>query len=321
MDLTPAQRKFASLFTPLALTKRDEVEKTNGRFVHYTSADTAMRIIQTGHVWMRNAMTMNDFSEIAYGRNCLFPAYKDDAVGGRLRTFLDGIYPDFSKKLEALFNGWLPHFEQDTYITSLSEHESSEDLFGRLSMWRAYCPQNGVALVLKNTPFMEPTDALKAYSSPVSYLTPHQFAEEFGKIIDNLVANEAMVRNYSEAAILAAVFTMLKFALLCTKHPGFAEEREWRVIYSPTQERSPVIEPGFATLHGVPQQIYKIPLVDDPAHGLVHADIPNILDRLIIGPSPQPFTIWRAFVGLLREAGVPDPEQRVFVSDIPLRTG
>jgi hypothetical protein len=27
-----------------------------------------------------------------------------------------------------------------------------------------------------------------------------------------------------------------------------------------------------------------------------------------------------AFLGLLREAGVSDPEKRVFISDIPLRT-
>ena len=320
MPFTPEERQFAQMFMPFALSKRDEVEASNGRFVHYTSAETAMQIIRSQRVWMRNAMTMNDFSEVAYGKNCLFPAYQDDAVGGRLRKFIETTHPGSSQKLEQLFNGWLPHFEQDTYLTSLSEHDPSEDELGRLSMWRAYCPKNGVALVLRNHPFMESTDELKAYSSPVAYLTPKQFSDEFARIVDNLIACENMVKTYSEQMLVGSLFSMLKSALLCTKHPGFKEEREWRIFYSPTQDPSPVIEADFATVDGVPQQIHKIPLADDPAHGLIKADVVNILDRVIIGPSPQPFTIWRAFVALLRSVGVPDPEERVVASDIPLRT-
>jgi len=295
LNMTPEDRQYASLFIPFALSKIDNLQADGTKFVHYTTAETAMSIIQTRRVWMRNAKTMNDFSEIEHGKRCLFPAYKDEAIGGRLRAFMNNIYPNFSQRLETLFNGWLPHFEQDTYLTSLSEHDSSEDLLGRLSMWRAYCPRNGVALVISTAPFTRASDSLKAYSSPMSYLSPQHFGEEFSKLIDNLITNEQTVRTYSEDKLLGSVFTMFKFAILCTKHPGFAEEREWRILYSPTQELSPVIESGFATVQGIPQEIYKIPLTNDPENGLFQADIPNLLQRIIIGPTQQPFTIWRAF--------------------------
>ena len=279
-----------------------------------------MNIIRSRRIWMRNAVTMNDFSEIVHGRQCLFPTYEDKDIGGRLKNFFNGIYPDFSKRLESLFNGWLPHFEQSTFVTSLSEHDASEDILGRLSMWRAYCPRNGVALVISNRPLTAGNPNLKAYSSPVAYLSQEKFAEEFSNIIDNIIANEALVRARSEEQLLGVIFSMLKFAMLCTKHPGFKEEREWRIIYSPTHEPSPIIESDFVSVRGIPQEIHKIPLINDPDHGLVYADLPNLVDRIIIGPTQQPFTILQTFVGLLREAGVPDPERRVFVSQIPLRT-
>jgi hypothetical protein len=94
----------------------------------------------------------------------------------------------------------------------------------------------------------------------------------------------------------------------------------WRVLYQPTFEQSPAIVPDFAVIEGIPQQIHKIPLINDPAQGLHGADIDSILERIIIGPTKQPLTMYQAFVELLREANVSNPEGRVVVSDTPLRT-
>jgi hypothetical protein len=48
--------------------------------------------------------------------------------------------------------------------------------------------------------------------------------------------------------------------------------------------------------------------------------IPSLIDRVIIGPSPYPWPMYEAFVAALTAAGVPDANQRVFVSGIPIRT-
>jgi hypothetical protein len=49
-------------------------------------------------------------------------------------------------------------------------------------------------------------------------------------------------------------------------------------------------------------------------------EIPAILDRVIIGPTQYPIPMVTAFTDALRKAGVPNPESRVFLSNIPLRT-
>ncbi len=253
-----------------------------GRFVHYTSAEVALSIFEHEAVWMRNAITMNDFREIEHGKACLFPAYQDPEIGGRLKEFLDGMFPGFTENFHQVFNSWLPHFEQDTYLTSLSEHGNNEDEFGRLSMWRAYGGKNGVALVLRPTPFMAETDALKAYSSPISYRNPDEFAQDFRKLVDNMIANREEVRAYGADLLTGHLYGAFRNILLCTKHPSFSEELEWRVIYSPTIDESPVIKSDYTTVDGIPQQIYKIPLLNAPEVGLHGADLDSILDRVIM---------------------------------------
>ena len=48
---------------------------------------------------------------------------------------------------------------------------------------------------------------------------------------------------------------------------------------------------------------------------------PNeLVNRVIIGPSRFPYVLADAFVALLEAAGVTDAGDKVFVSDIPLRT-
>ena len=69
-----------------------------------------------------------------------------------------------------------------------------------------------------------------------------------------------------------------------------------------------------------PQVVYKIPLKNAPEEGLVGIELPEILDRVIIGPTDHyPLATYEAFVTLLDEAGVPDPGSKVRISAIPLR--
>ncbi|WP_158913996.1 DUF2971 domain-containing protein [Caulobacter sp. S45] len=319
MQLTPEQDALARLLFPRDMNARDELARTNGRFVHYTSAEVAVSILQNRSVWMRNALTMNDFREVEHGLAALQGAYSDDEAGGLLKSVLNSIAPGFIGNLETLFDSWLPHFRQDTFLTCLSEHSASEDTLGRLSMWRAYGGQSGVALVVNNTPFTADTNNLGAYSSAVAYLNPEEFTAEFKVIAQKMDANRALLAALPLDQLLSSLFAMLRFAVLATKHPGFKEEREWRIIYSPAIDKSKVITPAFATIRGIPQQIYQIPLLNSPENGLVNANISDLLDRLIIGPTTQPLTLYKTFVAILTEAGVQNAADKVFVSEIPLR--
>jgi hypothetical protein len=111
---------------------------------------------------------------------------------------------------------------------------------------------------------------------------------------------------------------MLRFLALSTKHPGFAEEREWRILYAPRLEESPYITREIIALNGIPQPIYKLPLENIEKVGL-RAAIPDLLDRIIIGPTEWPVALGTAFEELLKDAGVVDAEHKISLSQIPLR--
>ena len=78
--------------------------------------------------------------------------------------------------------------------------------------------------------FMAPSSVLKAYTSPVAYLWEDEFQGEFGRVVSNIEEGIDFLRDQDRQLVLNQAFMMFRSALLCTKHPGFHEEREWRVF-------------------------------------------------------------------------------------------
>ena len=267
---------------------------------------------------MRKSMCMNDFMEVQYGLQCLYAAYRDK-IGEKFKSILERLFEGLRFEVEKLFDDWTWHLRTDTYFTCVSEHKVQEDVLGRLSMWRAYGGATGVALVMNNSPFQaqEPTDILKIYASPVAYFDPKEFTDKFGEVVSKIEHEADFVKQRDREEIKGRIFRMLAFAAVCTKHPGFAEELEWRVIHFPWWESSTHMEKDIELIAGVPQLVYKIPLIDIP--GLTGITIPDLVDRIIVGPTRDPLAIREAFVELLAEAGVRDPNNKVYISNIPLR--
>lgn len=260
---------------------------------------------------------MNDFMEVEHGFDCLNAAYKKRK--DRFSEIFESAFPGFSKKLEDRFNGWLPHFRSDSYITCISEHDKEEDITGRLSMWRAYGRAAGVAVVLNSAPFLAPSDALKAYTSPVAYLDAKMFDVHFGEVLDRIAKKFAIMQTLGEELLLGYMFEVFRMAILCTKHPGFKEEKEWRVIYTPTYQKSDHLLFDVQSINGIPQPIYKVPLRDIPDESLIGIEIPSLIERVIIGPTQFPVAIRDAFISKLENVGVKDARTKIFISDIPLR--
>ena len=129
--------------------------------------------------------------------------------------------------------------------------------------------------------------------------------------------------NFLEKAGPAQVVTTLSwafhFAALSTKHPGFAEEREWRIIHSPTMLPSERIGFDIETIEGVPQRVYKLQMENHPDEGLIGATLPELLEEIIVGPTESPWPIYDALVTKLEENGVENARSKVRISNIPLR--
>jgi hypothetical protein len=151
-------------------------------------------------------------------------------------------------------------------------------------------------------------------------VTEAQTHDEIKRVIGNITANVDFLKTIDRQTIVANVFTMLLAGVTCLKHEGFAEEREWRAIYSPLRSPSPFVESSTIVVSGVPQIIHKIPMDATVSPVLAELDLAKMFDRLIIDPSQYSWPMCEAFTQALKAAGVADAEKRVFISDIPIRT-
>ena len=179
----------------------------------------------------------------------------------------------------------------------------------------------GVALVLNNSPFLTPSDALKAYTSPVEYDDGEMLEQELdGIIADNLLTEAKLVELQGWEAIKGWVFRMSWSAAVSRKHPGFREEKEWRVVYSPNLERSGHLIEEIREIRGVPQKIYKIPLKNIPDQGLFGIEIPDLLrpdhNRSNALRVHNPRGIHQPACPSWSEGG---QDRKVVLSDLPLR--
>jgi len=320
MQISEEQMKLANIFHPYALGRQSTALANKTRFVHYTNADAAIKILDKKEVWMRKSSAMNDFREVHHGLDCLIRTFSKSEAGKKFRSVLNSTFDGLDIEIAEIFDSWIPHFQNNTYLTCVSEHNDTEDFYGRLSMWRAY-GAGGIAFVMNSKPFLSPSNALKAYTSPVAYLDDNGFQTQFDNVTSNINENLEFLQEQGRDVVKNLVFHMFKMAVLCTKHPGFEEEKEWRVVYSPSFQQSDRLIKDIQVINGVPQPIYKIPLNDVPEEGFVGAEIPDLIERVIIGPTQFPLVTHEAIVEMLIKAGVKaeDAHKRVFISDIPLR--
>lgn len=308
--------RLTRIFHPHQMKKRDDAKKDGLRFIHYTSPDAAMKMIMNEEVWMRKSTTMNDFSEIEHGLACLDNVW-NTGQHERFRSVLQNCFPGLPEEIEAEFRTWRPHLQVQTYLTCISEHlGGDEDKYGRLSMWRAY---GGIGVVLNPAAFMATTDALATFSSPVRYQGVDDFAAAFNHIVDHMEHESDFIAARERQVVKWLGFMMLRYAVLCTKHPAFIEEREWRIFHTPTYQASEKVIKSIETIRGIPQPVCKIPLKNDAQVGLNNLEVSELVERIIIGPTPDPWVQAEAFVMALESKGVPNAHERVYVTNIPLR--
>jgi hypothetical protein len=251
----------------------------------------------------------------------IFNRYFLDAA--RRKAFVaafDAVAPGAADDAFTAFNNWWQDLRLNTYIACVSEHQDSEDVHGRLSMWRAFGgAATRVGIVLR-FPFVSISAVSLALNfSPVAYLPESGAHGVIDQVIANVRANRDYLRALKREVLVQLVFQMFASGIVCLKHEGFHEEREWRAIYTPKRWSSPLMESSVEVVAGVPQAVYKIPLDGLASPLIADLDFAQVFDRLIVGPTPYPWPIYGAFVEVLKASGVPKAEERVCVSNIPIR--
>lgn len=317
---------FFRFFNPSAGARLKKLEAEKLDLVHYTSASNAMRILRDKQITLRNSTLMNDFLEIEHGENCLAEAWKsnlgkgsEQSSEGRLARVLNSFSPTILPAVEQQFNASWGQRKTDTFIISLAEHnEATEGELGRLSMWRAYGGQTNVALVVSPEDVIA-GEADELASTPVHYCSEEDFlTEHFNKLVCAIEENAEQIKQIDRDHIVFYLNWVLNSFAISVKHPGFLEEKEWRIFNAPWLSFDHSIDKKVINIQGVPQAVSQINLNPDPdAEGprAMH----RILKKVIVGPSQYPSVLYDAFCRELEALGFESPNEMVVVSNIPIR--
>ncbi len=325
-----------NMFFSYDILRTNRIKNDNIIFAHYTNASTARRILSSEELWLRNVSDMNDFSEIELGQYLLLKILKSPSIINEFNSvFREISISTFS------FNDIISHIENNfsdmkkfLYIACLSEHQDEDNAYGRLSMWRAYAPQNGVALII-NPNFLSDAPALNGIffmTSPVRYSSHSQIRyleDDIHALIVQLRAisfSHSPPQEHEESALFFIFLNKFYSTIASIKHIGFQEEKEWRIILSTQGEISPslsehkdILKKQVVDIRGIPQQIYKINLPRLYNISQEESMIPHLLNKIIIGPSHNPELIKEVFCDILREKNIDLSTDKIVISDIPLR--
>lgn len=316
-----------------------ELKDSGRKFAHYTTAENALNILSGRSLWLRNAAVMNDHSEIEHGRAILDRLLEIEApLGHDFFGALDAVHDGISNTIRARYYQEAHSARDLTYMTSLCEHDA-DDWLGQLSMWRAYGGSRAsVALVFNPEVIFDPSVSLGVSASPVLYGEDGAVAAELSNVIAGLKAAPETIAAVDPWMVAHVVSAALHFALLSTKHRGFREEREWRILARADDlPTSGPVRRKIQSIGGIPQLVQVLPLHGHGSplpcnevqfqHGMESDEVMflpqfswgRLIDRIIVGPSLFPETVKAAIEAQLRMDGVDRWDQLVSLSEIPLR--
>lgn len=303
--------------------EREHEVQPGVKFAHYTSANVAKDIISAKDddrcLWLCNAMLMNDFSEIEYGQQLLRLTLTNQQFADRLKDTCNAIHVDIINAFTML-DQEVYAIKRSTYLLSLALHKGMELHQGKLSMWRAYGGDANVCILLNPEAFMTPQSAYDVTIAPVDYGGPSKFVEGFSDIVEAMIANRELLRQIDPAVVKFNLKYAIDVMILSTKHPGFEEENEWRIIHRAQITPAPNSPPSkIVSVNGIVQKVFYLPMKNVPEHKVANADINGLLFRILIGPTPNPDLVWEGLVTLLAENGVANAADKVLACNIPLR--
>ncbi len=266
------------------------VRKSVQYLAHYTSIAALQGICRTGQLWFSNPQFMNDLQEMNYGLNAGY-----DYV---LRTRV--IENAFSKsKDETLyhrqqFSRYIHDFmttqSSEVYIFCTTAHDvRNED--GALSMWRGYGEGGRGAALIFNTGFLRDRQDSPLLIAEVQYMSEDQRMASIWQMLQRwqIAATEIDKSNFNEAhisAVMQSLFVSILLLALTTKHPGFSEEREWRLIYLPFLGNAAVLKDSLSYNvgpRGVEPKL-KFPLAPLPLDPPDNWTFDSIVHKLLLGP-------------------------------------
>lgn len=321
MDKNTIWQQFDCLWNDLL--PEDNFETRKPLLAHYTSISTAERIIVDEQIWFSNPLYMNDYEEVRFGMAQGLRAVMQSAdLQAALVTDVRRI--QFRTSFQKYYDLFANQHVLDTYVFCLSEHDVNDN-DGLLSMWRGYGGSgSGVALVI-DTSKLSPVVDSSLILARVSYGSPKERIEWIRKKVVDFAAilSSTNIPDEGLDVAAAAFFERLKLFAVFSKHRGFHEEREWRVVYLPTRDPEGKLKTMFGYLIGPRGLEPKLKFRLAPVDGVTSLEfsLGMILERILLGPTVSSPLAVSTFHRLLEVNDRGNLKDRVRASGIPFRHG
>ena len=291
------------------------LEQEGQYLVHYTSADTAVKILQNRSVWFRNARFMNDREEIIRGQQLLkqYILTNSNALSEVIESLSQGLWNVFLDRFSKRERSWA----YGTYLMSYSMFDEPD---GKLSMWRGYGGKAPVALVIDSGALMQDAPLIPTTGLPVFYWKGDELVAFLDGTFDELKQKVDQFVGQPIEDLASDLINFFETLSVILKHPGFHEEREWRSVY-PAHLTLPMYElkQEVVTLNGVPQPVFIMPLEDRSKEGFGDTSVESLLKKIVIGPSDHQYMVYEALSAALKPFNLPNKESLIEFSDIPFR--
>jgi hypothetical protein len=227
---------------------------------HYTSLSGMRGVLETGVCWATDIRHMNDAMEATYAGNLV-----QEVLARRGDKLSEGLLDSFR------LHGGMPGYGTEWFRFAVC-FCATRDL---LSQWRGYTrPGDGVALVIPVAPLRQ--NAGHEFALLRVCYDRQQQGDAINSLLDRATAlwNESPPSTKAEAdALLGITGYILIQLLLRLKHPGFAEEHEWRAqLITWAAEHATVL--CHRTRHG-----QEVPYVEWRFRR-------EYLEEVLIGPGP-----------------------------------
>ena len=303
------------------LPRADSFPAVRPLLAHYTSMAAFEGIVKSNEIWLSHPLYTNDWEELRFGMtDCAQELLFHDGIRDACRT------EEAHNKLVGLYDYYFKEFESkhafDTYALCLCSHDE-EDKDGRLSMWRGYGDNgSGVALVFDTTVIPLAEEPLLIVDRVV-YLTREQRLGWVKHKLDMIAAamSETALSEDDLSNVAYHWIERLKLFSLFTKHTGFHEESEWRIVYMPDRDKNGLLTSMLSYEVSQKGVVPKLKLRIAPIPNVPSAELTleRLIHRIILGPIASTAMAAKAVARMLVHAERPLLAERIAPSSIPFR--
>jgi Protein of unknown function (DUF2971) len=314
---------FFSLFRELYddIEGQDEFHLKQPFLAHYTSLDVLEKILKLDEIWLSNPLFMNDLEEVMFGINWGIGRFKESKTI-RAALHSETRHKIFTDSLDHIKGNYVQEHLPDTYVFCFSE-QAPENKDGLLSMWRGYGSNGHGAAILFDTSKLYPVEDSPLILAKVHYGRYDERLNWFDKTASKFadILTRSQIPDDKVAMASIGLFERLKLFALFTKHHGFKEENEWRVVYLSDRDTDKRLTSKRHYLNGPRGVEPKLRLKIAPMAGVIGPDLSldKVIASILLGPSISGPLAVKSVERMLEVIGKPELKSRLFASSIPFR--